>query len=101
MKEETVADVIQATAGFFDTAELVYGHGTDNAVDEAAYLVFAVLGLSHDDAEAAYLRNVSAEERAEIRDLAAKRVHDRVPVAHTDRRSKRRSAGADGAVVDA
>lgn len=82
MKEETVADVIQATAGFFDTAELVYGHGTDNAVDEAAYLVFAVLGLSHDDAEAAYLRNVSAEERAQIRDLAAKRVHDRVPVAY-------------------
>jgi ribosomal protein L3 glutamine methyltransferase len=79
--EETVAEVIEATAGVFNTAELVYGHGTDNAIDEAAYLVFAVLGLSHDDAEAAYVRAVSAEDRDTISGLVAKRVHDRIPVA--------------------
>ena len=78
----TVAELIEATAGEFDLAGLTYGHGTDNAIDEAAYLVFALLGLSHDDAESAYRQRVSADDAEEVRKQVAVRIRDRKPVAY-------------------
>jgi ribosomal protein L3 glutamine methyltransferase len=80
--EQTVAELIEATASEFSKADLVYGHGTDNALDEAAYLVFAVLGLSHVNPQASYAVRVSAADVAKIRRLATKRIGDRVPVAY-------------------
>lgn len=78
----TVETVIRALAGRFETAGLTYGHGTDNALDEAAWLVFASLGLAHDDAPAAYSRAVASEELERINELAARRVEQRLPVAY-------------------
>lgn len=63
-------------------ADLSYGHGTDNALDEAAWLVFAALGLAHDDAQTAYLQPVSAAEQETIRSLAARRIEERIPLAY-------------------
>lgn len=80
--ERTVAELIEASARALDEANLVYGHGTDNPIDESAYLVFAVLGLSHDDAEAAYQLIVESDDCARIDDLVKRRIRDRVPVAY-------------------
>ena len=77
-----VEHLIQEIARRFEAAKLTYGHGTDNAVDEAAWLVFSTLGLSHDDAQAAYEREVNAEEQAETEALAARRIDERVPLAY-------------------
>ena len=77
-----VEQLIRQTAVQFADAGLEYGHGTDNALDEAAWLEFAHLGLSHDAAQAAYSRPVTAGERAEIEALAARRVREHVPVAY-------------------
>ena len=78
----TVAKLIEMIAVQLASADLVYGHGTDNPVDESAYLVFGILGLSHDNAEREYERRVSPSEEKTVRQLAAKRINDRLPVAY-------------------
>lgn len=77
-----VADAIRQIARQFEAAELVYGHGTDNALDEAAYLVFAQLGLAHEDAQRAYQRELTHTEQTAIERLARKRIEARIPVAY-------------------
>jgi len=78
----TVESLIRRFADDFERADLVYGHGTDNALDEAAWLIFETLGLDHDDAPAGYCRTVTAEEESRLRSLAARRIGERLPVAY-------------------
>ena len=77
-----VEQLIRDIAGRFEAASLTYGHGTDNAIDEAAWLVFAALGLSHDDAPAVYTSDVSAADAEKIAALAVRRIDEKVPVAY-------------------
>lgn len=81
-KVSTVADLIDIVAAKFDEAELVYGHGTDNAQDEAAWLVFAVLGIDFAVADENYVREVSAAECGAVNDLVSRRIAERVPLAY-------------------
>ncbi len=78
----TVEQLIREIAVQFEAADLTYGHGTDNAVDEAAWLVFAKLGLPHDDAETAYARAIADDAAAQIRALARRRIDERIPLAY-------------------
>jgi ribosomal protein L3 glutamine methyltransferase len=78
----SVEDMVRRIASQFETARLAYGQGTDNPVDEAAWLVFAVLGLSHADAPAAYSRAVEPEAVASIEALAKRRIDERIPMAY-------------------
>jgi len=77
-----VEQLIRRFSDRFAAARLSYSHGTDNPVDEAAWLVFAHLGLSHGDAPAVYGRIVDDEELAGLEELAMRRIEDRVPVAY-------------------
>jgi len=78
----SVAALIERVAADFAAADLVFGHGTDNAIDEAAWLVFAVMKFDHAQADLHYEKIVAAPQVAEIRKLANKRIEDRTPLAY-------------------
>ena len=78
----TVEELIRTIASRFDTAGLSYGHGTDNPLDEAAWLVFAHLGLSHDDAPAVYTLTVEDDQVGTAMQLAERRIEERIPLAY-------------------
>jgi ribosomal protein L3 glutamine methyltransferase len=78
----TVAALIRFGAREFDAAGLAFGHGTGDAQDDAAALVFHALGLDHADAAAAYRRKVEPPDLAKVLDLFAERLRRRVPVAY-------------------
>lgn len=78
----TVATAIETVAAGFEAAGLVYGHGTDNADDEAAWLVFASLDIPFEEAAEQYERPVDEPEAREIAELARRRVEERVPLAY-------------------
>jgi ribosomal protein L3 glutamine methyltransferase len=63
-------------------ARVFYGHGTDNPRDEAAALVFHVMGLAHADAPRAMRRRSNAAQREQIEALTARRIEERVPLAY-------------------
>ena len=85
-KLRTVEDLIKHGAGLFATANLWFGHGTDNAVDEAAELVFFGAGLLHEDAPKVYARELSSRQREEVLQLFDRRIRERVPVAYLTHR---------------
>lgn len=82
----TVEDLIHHGAALFAQANLWFGHGTDNAFDEAAEIVFFGAGLRHEDAPKVYSRELSARQRDEVLQLFERRVRERVPVAYLTHR---------------
>ncbi|MGB7903230.1 MAG: 50S ribosomal protein L3 N(5)-glutamine methyltransferase [Steroidobacteraceae bacterium] len=78
----TVAQLIRFGAREFDAASLAYGHGTVDARDDAAALVFHALGLDHAAAEAAYATKPAKPQVAQVLGLFAERLRRRVPVAY-------------------
>lgn len=75
----TVRDYIRWGASYFTQAGLAYGHGTDNALDEAAWLVLHGLHLTPGLPDA-YLDAVLTEpERRTVLGLLVRRIEQRLP----------------------
>ncbi len=66
----------------FRAARLCYGHGTDNARDEAAFLVLRALGLPFDCAPEVLDEPVSQVQGRRLADLTRRRIRERRPVAY-------------------
>ncbi len=66
----------------FEQANLCYGHGTDNAGDEAAYLVLRALDLSFDCDEVQLNQTLNEETRDYLAALVRCRIEQREPVAY-------------------
>ena len=75
----TLRDFVRWGASLFTEAKLFFGHGTDNPVDEALYLVLHALHLKHGlPAELMQVRLTMSERRAVIA-LLRRRVNERLP----------------------
>jgi len=66
----------------FQRARLVFGHGTDNARDEAVFLVFHALGLPFNVEEATLDRPVAVEAAARVEALVTRRIAEQRPAAY-------------------
>ena len=84
--EATVEQLIEQGADALDRAQVCFGHGSDNAWDEAAELVFFAAGLRHEDAPAVYSQLVPAERLDAIQRLFERRISERTPAAYLTRR---------------
>lgn len=78
----TVRDWVRWGASRFLEAGLVFGHGTDNALDESFHLVLHALHLPH-DLPALYLETHLADaERTTVHALLRRRIETRQPAAY-------------------
>lgn len=66
----------------FKRARLHFGHGTDNARDEAVFLVFHALDLPFDVDDATLDRPLAADAAARVEALIAARIETRRPAAY-------------------
>lgn len=66
----------------FRKARLVFGHGTTNARDEAAYLALHALGLPPDAGPALLGRRVSPRDARRVLGLIERRIRSRKPAAY-------------------
>lgn len=74
-----LGELVSQTAKRFAAAKLHYGHGTDNAHDEAAYLVLRALGLAF---HAAAGIPVDDADLRRVEKLVSRRIRERIPTAY-------------------
>ena len=75
----TVRDWLRYAVSRFNAAGLVYGHGTANALDEAAYLVLHTLHLPIDQLDPWLEARLLASEREAVREMIERRIATRKP----------------------
>lgn len=78
----TVAQWVFHIAERFERARLTYGHGTDNALDEAAWLVSHTLDIPFATLEQQRNRRVPVAAARIVDDIAARRIELRTPLAY-------------------
>jgi len=78
----TVGGLIERGARRLARARVFFGHGTDNARDEAAALTLHALGLRHGGGAALYRRRASAAGAARAARLIGRRIAERIPAAY-------------------
>ncbi|QAA93084.1 50S ribosomal protein L3 N(5)-glutamine methyltransferase [Pollutimonas thiosulfatoxidans] len=78
----TLRDLLRYAVSQFHASRLSFGHGSDNAWDEAVYLLLHTLDLPLDTLEPFLDARVLPEESARFLKLLDRRVSERVPVAY-------------------
>ncbi|MEZ0233011.1 MAG: 50S ribosomal protein L3 N(5)-glutamine methyltransferase [Methylophilaceae bacterium] len=78
----TIRDWLRFTVSRFEESEIFYGHGTDNAYDEAAWLILSALHLPHDTLDNFLDARITELERKHLAHLVERRIVDRTPTAY-------------------
>ena len=78
----TLRDWLRYAVTRFNRAQLFFGHGTDNAWDEAVYLMLHTLALPLDRLEPFMDACIPIEERVTLLEVIDRRVESRMPAAY-------------------
>jgi ribosomal protein L3 glutamine methyltransferase len=81
----TLRDLMRFAVSRFNEACVFFGHGTDNAWDEAAYLLLHSLHLPVDSLDPYMDARLTAAERAAALELIRRRIAERLPAAYLTR----------------
>lgn len=76
----TIGDMLRWSVSRFNDANIYYGHGTDNAWDEAIALVFHALHLPEEIGQKVVNSNLTSSEKHKIVELILRRIRERLPV---------------------
>ena len=82
---ETLRDWLRWSVSRFGEAKLHFGHGSNEAYDEAAYLLLHALHLPLDRLEPFLDAKLTQAERATLAQLFTRRIDERVPAAYLTR----------------
>lgn len=77
----SLEQAIRTVASAFDKAGLNFGHGTDNALDEASWLLMHALGIPVDQPPD-YAQSIAESQRESCNQFIQRRISERVPVAY-------------------
>lgn len=83
----TIQDFVRWGASRFNAEDLFFGHGTDNALDEATHLVLHVLHLPPDLSATYRECRLTYTERSRVAELLERRVNERKPAAYLTNRA--------------
>jgi ribosomal protein L3 glutamine methyltransferase len=78
----TVRDWLRFAVSRFNEAKLSFGHGSDNAFDEAAYLILHTLHLPLDRLDPFLDASLTHGESAQVQAVIERRVKERLPAAY-------------------
>ena len=78
----TVRDWLRFAVSRFNEAKLFFGHGSDNAFDEAAYLILHTLHLPLDRLDPFLDASLTHGESEEVQAVIERRVRERLPAAY-------------------
>ena len=78
----TVRDCVRFAVSRFNQAGLFFGHGSDNAYDEAVYLILHTLHLPPDQLEPFLDSRLTLSEVHAVLSVLDRRINDRVPAAY-------------------
>ncbi len=77
---ETLRDIVRYAASRFNEAGLVFGHGTDNAIDEAAALALHTLHLPGELPDVYWGARLTESEREAVMARVRQRIEERKPL---------------------
>jgi ribosomal protein L3 glutamine methyltransferase len=78
----TIRDWLRFAVSQFESSDIFYGHGTDNAYDEAVWLVMSALHLPMDTLNNFFDARLTMQERNKLASLLEQRVSQHTPTAY-------------------
>jgi len=78
----SIRDWLRYAVSQFEASDIFYGHGTDNAYDEAVWLVMSALHLPMDTLNNFFDARITIAERSKLSQLLEQRISSHTPTAY-------------------